>query len=151
VIASLVRQLVDRLVPIGRDPYAALDPIFRFQKRRPDLRDLRQALSIASDSFSTTILIFDALNECREKERRQILHILGQLKTPKLKILATSRPHLKELETFFDQGLRIDITASPCDITNFLRTRLDEGPSKYSEKLKLKIVSEISESANGMY
>lgn len=148
VVASLVRQLISRVDDIIPDLYP-LYKTFRSRGKTPELQHLLEALIIVSKSFTCSIIILDALDECDKVQRRSLLQVLRRLTRPTFKIFATSRPHLMDGKDYFNESSSIWIAAESTDIVNFLNTRVNEERPRY-RKLKARIIEKISVSANGV-
>src|SRR5437762_12852463 len=61
----------------------------------PEFSSFIQLLASCTELFDLSFVILDALDECGEAQRPEILSVISQLVTPKsqFKLLATSRHH----------------------------------------------------------
>jgi len=146
-VASLVKQLVSYVDEILPELYRIYKTL-RSRDKSPDLEDLLQALRAASKALRTSFIVFDALDECEKEQRYILLDFVHRLSTSDFKIFATSRPHLRDIEEFFDQKPKIQIVSQTQDIRTYLNKRMDR---ERSPGLKSEIVDTLAVSANGLY
>ena len=96
-----------------------------------------------------TYICMDALDECREKQRVELLYSLDQILrgSPSTRIFLTGRPHTRtEVENYFVGRLAtISITPTEGDIIIFLRAKLgkDTMPDAMDESLEEEIIRGI--------
>ena len=117
---------------------------------RPSVNSLVEGIALVSSRFSSMIIILDAIDEYDENFRSNLLELIGQLLecTHSSKLYATSRPHLRGVQDFFENSPRIEIHADINDMKNYL-TRTVEGKVS-RETLRNTIVDKVSISAKGM-
>lgn len=101
-------------------------------------------------SFSSAFVIIDALDECQSAERGKVLDMIGELNSVSVRIFATSRPHLRDVENFFGNASRIIIEADTEDLKRYLIKHVSEKIPEYG-KLKDDIVDALSVKSNGLY
>lgn len=148
ITASLLQQLatrLDKLEPTLEKTYDDLYP----RCRRPEASTLKQLLLCCAKDFHSSYIIFDALDECGEAERPEILSTISQLSRVS-QIFATSRHHPRNVQRLFEGSPTIEISASQSDIRNFLEARLKE-EDKLSPELKDMIMAKLLVNAQGMY
>jgi hypothetical protein len=102
-----------------------------------------------SNHFTKTFVIFDALDEFDDSHRLAFLDMMKQLKS--VRILSTCRPHLRDVQDFFEGGATIPIYADAGDIKNYMTKRVTERMSAKSQgNLRTKIVETLSASSHGL-
>jgi hypothetical protein len=151
VFASLLKQLVVRKDDLTPELLAFYGK-FRSRGLQPELSATLQIIVHVSTLFSSTYFIFDALDELDEKQRPELFKCLSQVleKGHLIRIFATSRPHLGNVQAFFKSGLSIPIRADSEDIRNYFEIKVNESLSESQVILKNKIVENLSISADGV-
>ena len=149
VAKSLLRQLFER--------YAGIHPhlltfykTFGVQKKHPGLKDVIDCLKSVAKSFSSAYVILDALDECEISQRRKILKMIKQLNSVSVRVLATSRPHLQDVQKFFENTPQIIVEADTEDLKRYLIKTVSERIPEYGT-LKDDIVNILSVKSNGLY
>lgn len=119
------------------------------------LQDLQDLLLSIIDHFDTFFVIIDALDECSDKRRHEVLDVLLRLrKCSTIKLLATSRedPDIAEaLESF----AKVDVIANDKDIEMFVAAEIerrirDNRLNIDHTEVKEQIIDKLSHSADGM-
>jgi hypothetical protein len=151
VFASLLKQLVVRKDDLTPE-LLAFYGTFRSRGLQPELSRTLQTIVQMSALFSSTYFIFDALDELDEKERPKLFKCLSQVleKGNSIRIFATSRPHLGNVQAFFKSGLSIPICADSEDMKNYFTIKVNENLFESQVILKNKIVDGLSIRADGM-
>ena len=154
VLSSLLRQLMARKeysIPAILSMYRHF---FSGQiaggQDRPDVSSILEGIALVSTHFSSTIIILDALDEYDENLRSTLLEVVGQLfeSVRSAKLYATSRPHLRSVQDFFEDCPRVEIRADITDIKNYLTRTIEGKVSRGS--LRNTIIDKVSISAKGM-
>ncbi|KAK5941278.1 hypothetical protein PMZ80_006556 [Knufia obscura] len=126
---SLLRQTCQSL---SRMPSAVLD---FYRETRHDLEDilwfqeLRNVLQRVIGTCDNVFIVIDALDELEDVRRRnEILKVLQDIRSvnPRTKILATTRPHLGQLQAYFSSPCIVNIAAKSEDVELYLKQRLAE-------------------------
>jgi hypothetical protein len=148
ILSSLLKQLAARinyLIPELLDCYT----FFTTRRKRPELPHILRNLIAVSQLFPSTFIIFDALNELDDSQRAALLIATKELyvKGKAIKLLATSRPHLRDVQEFFNGYPSLPIRADILDIRNYLNRKVNERLSESNYDLKNKIVDTLSSSA----
>lgn len=77
-------------------------------------------------TYSRAFLVVDALDECSEDTRRQLLAVLKRVQDDSsLRCLFTSRP-IPEICHYFENDLKLAISAHPDDIEIYTHNRIQE-------------------------
>ena len=94
----------------------------------PDMVDM---LKKTITSLPRLFICIDALDECTQKHRRELLESLRQIVrgSPGTRVFLTGRPHIDdEIVECFSKVLRIHLSPTPGDIKSYLEMRLDDDP-----------------------
>jgi len=108
-------------------------------------------MSRIATSLQPTFICVDALDECVEKHRPEILGSLSQIleKSPNTRIFLTGRPHIRgEIDRHLGEGvIFLLIQPNPDDIVGYVRMRLSKNTSldRMDSGLEDEIVKSISE------
>lgn len=147
VVSALLKQwsmLQKEISPSIR----AMHHKFRTQETCPEFSELLDCMKY-STSFSSTFAILDALDECDMTQRSKLFDVLRHLRSLSVKIFATSRPHLRDVQDFFQDARTIQIKADILDLKNYLTIQVEERMT-HSRRLRGKVVDTLSKSADGM-
>jgi hypothetical protein len=147
VFASLLKQLAVR----SKEKSSTLNTTYNrhhTRRTRPDLADLVDCIDSVCALFSASFIILDALDECEESHRRQVLKELSRLECKSVKVLATGRQHIAGLENFKFSST-IQVRADIHDLRRYLENKLTETTLENME-LKERIVDVLSTKANGL-
>jgi hypothetical protein len=150
IAASLVRQLATRLNRLEPNLEKTYDE-FTHGSQKPEFSTLIELLTSCSKEFQSSYIILDALDECSESQRPEILELIRQLSAPEspFKVLATSRHHPRNVQGLFESAPTIEITAQEPDIRNYLKSKLGQEDTMTLE-LKEMIMSKLVLNAQGM-
>ena len=152
--ASLLRQLLQQ--GLGMTPeIIALHKRHSISHTRLALADVTRLLQIATQTFSKTFIVIDALDEYEEMDRTRDSFI-ASLKTiqPHVNLLLTSR-RVPAIENEFEAP-KVEIRANEADINKYVRTcthtmsRLKRHLSADTSLEEL-IVTRVVDSCHGMF
>lgn len=117
LLGSLLRQLIENTDSI---PPAVLELYdhHRYRNTSPSVDDLCGSLLLVIDSFAEVFLIIDALDECSEELRWELLERLETIE-PHVHLLITSR-YLDSIDEELKLFSRIEIKAHRADIELFI-------------------------------
>lgn len=106
-------------------------------------------IKFVSSLFSSTVLIFDALDEFSTTQRVKLLEVITDLlKSAKFcKAFTTSRPHLRDVHQYLQNTPCIPIKADMLDIRNFLTITTN---GRVHGELRSTIIDKLSTSAHGV-
>lgn len=154
LIRSLLKQIASQ-VPFVPDEVKSLYDLYQSQnKPTPRTNDVIQALRSITSRFSRVYVVVDALDECLDDERSDLLDAINKLR-PLMNILVTSRP-LASIKDSLCSDLEQCIEAANDDITTYIETQIIGKRLKLSDELLKKpdlcsqIVREVVTSARGM-
>lgn len=151
IFASILQQLAYRQPNL--DP--EIDVLYKNRNSpRPPVEMLISAILSISRNFNAVYIVFDALDECDEKNQRKdiLTYLQGFLRAP-FKILATSRPHPLDITAAFKGAAKATIRAHDDDIECYVRQRIKQELSTgitIKRELTEIIVRQITSKAEGM-
>jgi hypothetical protein len=117
------------------------------------------------EDLSEVYVVFDALDECPEQERRDIMNFITDIVTEPgpcyVKVFVTSRKEMDIAKAFQDRRIPtipIQADSVACDIEAFVRSQVEtlrrgeHGKTLYvsGDDLKEKIIRTLAEKADGM-
>jgi len=157
VAACLLRQLAAQVSDLNEQlekTYDTLSPRLQY----PDFDCLVKLLVTCAQSFETSFIIFDALDECDKKQAQQMVFLIRQLCTSEspFKLFTTSRPYLRSVEGFLKPDQTIELHAHESDLRNFIETKfMDDDATKLMDdeaKLELRnmILTRLLDNAKGL-
>ena len=145
VFASLLKQLVLRskyespTVNNMYDRHIACNTM-------PDFNEFLASIKSVCKLLSETFIVLDALDEAEDHCRRKVLTGLSSI-FDHVKILATGRPYIAELQ-YFKFSSNIGIQANDDDLRRYLESELME--KELTENLKEMIVTKLLMKTNGL-
>ena len=131
--------------------------------RSPSLVGSQQYFLALAEGFSEVFVVFDALDECPEQKRQDVLDFITEVvSTPapcQIKVFATSRRETDIIEAFVRNHVpTVQILAEnvAADIESFARSKVEELQAKKmlyvtKDELKERIVQTLATKAEGMY
>lgn len=160
IITAIIKQLCQKRFDVptgfiktkqdGHDPSASLGNF--------------DSLALVAHNFEEIYLVIDALDECAEDSRYQVIDLLlGMLgmTTPRIKVFVTSRPE-SDIHVAFENVTLLDLQAQAtkidADIYTYVKSETEQlcrgynGKKLYvrEEPLKNKIVDTLAKKADGM-
>jgi Fungal N-terminal domain of STAND proteins/Ankyrin repeat len=161
ILGSLVQQLAISA------PITLLPWIEEHYCRNMDTSHLQnvqlasEMLIQASNYFSRTFLVFDALDETENestKHRKELLNAISSLtlSCPNISIFVTSRSHLDDINTAFKDADVIPIRARNDDVECFLKSRIEESQYlqemfSYDPSFEKNLISTIANKSGGQF
>ena len=154
VLASLLRQIIESRPEMPK-PVSELYKRIESQQRQLQQQDLEQAILLTCAGFEQTFIVIDALDECDNEHRKDLLRSLAALqKVPSMAIFLTSRPHVgEEITRKLGNPLQIEIGATDIDLRTYLSRRIDDSDNVdvIDEEFKEEIIVKIIQAAHRMY
>ena len=122
LVASLLKQLVqDRSVT--SDQVKTLYKVYHdARKSIPGLADLMTVLQSEIRHYSKVYIVVDALDECRERDQRDLITTLQSL-AGNINMMVTSRI-LPSIQQLFQDAKRLDIRANNDDVRRYIEGRI---------------------------
>jgi hypothetical protein len=151
LLAMLLRQLAEQCASIP-ESMKTLYTSHVEKKTRPSPEEIFKALSIVTGSQGRVFLVVDALDECSDETRRELLAKLQELQTKsKASLLITSR-RIDDIERQFAGDPQLEIRASEEDVEKYIDKQLVKLSECVRENaiLKEKIKKCIAETVDGM-
>jgi len=145
MLGSMLKQLVRR----GGIPEQVREAFERakreFGGRGLLLRDMVDILKKTITSLPRLFVCIDALDECTQHHRRDLLESLREIVvvSPNTRVFLTGRPHIeKEIVKYFSQVVRIPLSPTHGDIKSYLEMRLDRDydPDAMDDELRADIM-----------
>lgn len=120
-------------------------------------QELQKRLHRVLATFTTCYLVIDAFDETEAvKQRAGLFSVIQGIRSAstRIKVFATTRPHLTNIEDKFFQPTRIHVTASEADLRHYLGYMIDSHPDAVDimdAVLRQEILDKLCENANGMF
>ncbi|KAJ2972829.1 hypothetical protein NUW58_g9099 [Xylaria curta] len=154
VWSSILRQLVE-MISNGRKSIIDRYENAHHLTKSLSLHECERMILDLVQSLECAYLVIDAIDECDgSRFRRSILQFLDHLvKTSKVRVLVTSRPHIQDIHSMFCQSPQIKTEAQKEDLKTYLREELLSG-GMYSiadEDFANKVIRALTARAEGMF
>lgn len=157
VIRSLLNQLVAQssssaVLGPSETLYDGLAP----KHKTPTLEQLQTAVVATLKSHHQVFFVFDALDECVVKHRKDLLPFFHRLADAGARIFITSRPHPRDVQESFTKvssAKTVELAAHVEDIKIYVEEKINEHPSArvlICADLREKIVNALTRCCNGM-
>jgi Cdc6-like AAA superfamily ATPase len=153
LLAAVLRQLADQSIPFPK----SVEELYRLHytaKTHHSFDEISSVLTNAIRKFSQVFLVVDALDECSEKNCRELLSNLQDLqKKTGIKLLATSR-HTVDFRRNFEECAMLEIKANESDVRAVLDSQmgvLSACVTTDNSALRNKVKEEIAAAVDGMY
>jgi hypothetical protein len=124
LLAALWLQLVHGKKTPSDDVVALYKKLVN-RETRPTLNDIAEVLNKEIARYQKAYVVVDALDECAESSRVEILEKL-RAKNPTLRLLVTSRLY-DSIARQFEGQPRLEIAASAHDVRAYVRGRITQG------------------------
>ena len=131
VLRCLLKQLVSTLEIIPVEISSLYDKYSR-SGTVPSIAELKRCLISCSRQLSIYVVV-DAIDECDEGHRNEVISILNDLQYSGWSVVLSSRPHLAPILNRMNASYILDVCASCSDLEAYFALRL--GASK-SDKLR---------------
>lgn len=152
LVSSLLQQLVRQqaLVP---DEVCSLWDEHKRERTRPGIAEFSKLFQYTAAVFSTVFIVVDALDECSEVVRNDLIAEINKL-PQSLHLMGTSR-HNASIEQLFSGSVRLEILAADGDVKAYVHTQIDrrERLKKFVQadpSLQEEIETKITDKAQGM-
>lgn len=154
VLAKLVRQLLLQ-IPYLPEKIRELHDKREQDGKRPTFEELYTALLLVASLFTKVFFVFDALDECHKiKQRKNLLPLFRRMGTDGMNLFLTSRPYPEDIQEALDDhgAAKIELVAKEDDIRVYIQKKINESTraKRLAQQNKDKIVSDLTEAANGM-
>jgi hypothetical protein len=154
ILASVVKQLVIQSPQLSNELQVLYDDL-KPKGKRPSSEDLYELLLATSKTFTRTFIVCDALDECNQtKQRERLLPLLHRMKESGFWIFLTSRPYPEDIQEYFSDSAKINLSAHKDDIQAHIRARIDGNIRARciirDKGLEDQVVPELTDCAKGM-
>jgi hypothetical protein len=149
LLASLLKQLAQSRPQNVKSLYDQ----HKDKRTRPSVSEFSTALQSVAASYSRVFILVDALDECHNDCRTELLSVISDLQAKHgINLFATSRL-IPEITEKFQQDLRLEIRASQQDVQRYVDGHISKLPSfvRRNSALQKEIGTKISEAIDGMY
>jgi hypothetical protein len=152
LVTSLLKQLVQDHT-VAYESVKTLHLHHKNQETRPTLEQILEAFRLATGTFSKVFVVVDALDECSDTTRAELLTALRSLANP-INLLVTSRD-LASIAQEFRGTKHLDIRANDQDVRRYIEGRIPCAPflKIHVDKdatLQEEILKAITENVDGM-
>ena len=155
MLGAILKQLLERDgIP------ESLREVYRsgkrgFGGRAVQLPDLLKILKTTIASLSEVFICIDGLDECLQKNRRELLESLQEIvrASPDTRVFLSGRPHIRdEVKKYFAGAIMVAVIPTIGDIEKYLEMRLDRDPtpSAMDHNLRAEIMRVISRNISQM-
>jgi hypothetical protein len=123
------------------------------QNTKPPLNEITAALQTVCSSYPAAYVVLDALDECRNSTRDEVLNILRQLQMKAdVRLLCTSR-FIPEIEQKFRSDPVLEVRASEQDIRRYVTGQVPKLPRciQSNRELAREVQEGIAKAVDGMY
>jgi Cdc6-like AAA superfamily ATPase len=151
MLAAILKQLTQ-----GQSPSLAY--VERLHERhakhgtKPSLKDIYNTLEQVCSLYQTVYIVIDALDECQDSTRRQLLTKVHDLQTRRdVRLMVTSRS-MPEIESEYQTALRLEVRATKEDIKRFVAHQIHRLPMciRRDPTLQELVQERIIEAVDGM-
>lgn len=149
--AAILSQLADQCA-VFPESVTALYNLHHANKMPLRFEEISSALIGVLQTFSQVFLVIDAVDECSEQIRRELLsYLLEQQKKTRIKLLVTSRPTINFQQEFGDCEI-LEIRADEQDVKIVLSSLIERLPKfvRTDEVLRNRVKNDIAAAVDGM-
>ena len=149
--ATILKQLIQERPSIA-EPAISLYDRHADRRTRPSLEEILSALQAVVSSYSKVYVVVDALDECVNHDRTQLLAMLRNLQSKgNLSFMVTSR-FIPEVEQQFSSSPLLAVRADDSDVKRFVAGQMSRLPRcvQRDNELQETIQDGISTAVEGM-
>lgn len=118
------------------------------------MSELCEVFRISCEAYERCFIVIDALDECKSQgHRKEIVRVLNDLPTETTSVFVMSRPHVHDIQQYFEKVIQVDIKASDTDIKHYCSQMIEQSSSASDlirGSLKQQVIDSIASNANGM-
>ena len=155
VLSCLAKQLIAQTAQLPESLENRYDDVHHLDTK-PTSHQLQNVIvSIAkAKTFSRIFFIFDALDECKQGLRHDLLSFFKDMTDQGINIFATSRPNPQEIDPPPCNAVTIELSAKDNDLRMYILNQIDKmlNPRSLLSKNHRteEVVTAITQKANGM-
>ncbi|KAI5839135.1 ankyrin repeat-containing domain protein, partial [Morchella snyderi] len=163
---AVLRVLIKQLISM---PHALNDPIPTLVRSlynkncapgtTPEIKALQDCLIACLALFKESFFVFDALDECREDLRKQLLSLIHWMSGSGTKIFLTSRPY-HDISVSLNPSTpnshveKVELAAKEEDVIIYVQKTIqdhDDAGCLIKDDLRLKVISKLVNACKGMF
>jgi hypothetical protein len=145
ITKTIIKQLVSGLeIP---EELESFYKNFTEKTTNPRMEELISVLGPCSRRFSSIYAVFDALDECDDRYKEEILGLFVNLQKRGYKLLISGRPPLDTCACRLNNVSTLEIRATHYDVEMYIKTKLEERDVR--PKVRTKCL-ELVEGVGGM-
>lgn len=150
VLCSVLRQLLEQIPTIPNSVTELYEK--SGNKGSITLNECERLLADLASVLEYVYLVFDGLDEAAHR-RAFLQSILNVARSPRVRLLVTSRPHISDLIDLFQQYPNLMIRAREEDLKTYLYQELEQGEiyNIADQQFVNKLVRKLTQGAEGMY
>ncbi|KAI1738955.1 hypothetical protein F4680DRAFT_466763 [Xylaria scruposa] len=152
LLSALLKQLVQEL-PYTPAIVQALYETHKDRKTQPSLSDISTTIRHVLEDYREVFIVVDALDECPDEYRDNLLSELKNLQVPRVRLMVTSRP-ISTISTRFRGALQLPIKAYGEDIKRLVEGQIPRLARcvSHNPELKQRVILAIHDAvvADGM-
>ena len=152
VVASLLRQLAAQKADF---PQFVLDYYenYKQDQARGSGPELLHVFNQVCLTFGLCYIVIDALDECKNAWRKEVLRIFKGLNIGLVHLFVTSRPHSQDIKQYFNKAEQVQIDASEADIRTYCYRMMDDNEITHElveGDLRSQVADTMAQNAQGM-
>lgn len=155
ILCSLAAQLIRCLSQPEHSSAMRLFESCDEGTRTPSLDQAQDLLIDLTGELQTVYICLDALNECNEDDKTNLLHIIEVLvsRCDNLSVVMSSHSDDREVGAYLDGRPNITLSSAGLkqDIDYYIRYRIDRGPQRLKRALSEQMIESLATSADGMF
>jgi archaellum biogenesis ATPase FlaH len=158
VVRSFLQQLLYQFDVVPPSVSKAYEQSMKYgSKANPQYVEL---LTNCLEEFARVFILIDALDECIDNDRQELLRIvenLQQVLESQVKLFITTRSHHYQKDLIHKKSLQeagvLEIEADTEDIKKYLKKKLENAPraENLTQEMRDNIMTTISSKAKGLY
>ncbi|KAH7082954.1 ankyrin repeat domain-containing protein [Paraphoma chrysanthemicola] len=152
LLAAILKQLVSGQ-PSAVEPIECLHRKHAGQGTKPSLDEITEALRNVLDHYPHAYIVIDALDECLNDTRRQLIARLSDLRAGRdVRLMVTAR-FMPDIEVAFRAALRLEVRASREDVKRYITSQMYRLPTCVQRDAALQetVLLKITDAVNGMF
>lgn len=150
-MSSLLKQIA---VALPELPKCVIEAYGKHHESKTaiSVQELEELLLTISSTLSSLFVVLDALDECDEvRYRKPLLQFIRRLKQNKnVRLFVTSRPHLQDLNTVFQDCPQIEVQAHDSDLRSYIEQELSFSDVAIDDTLTSYVIEKVLSNAHGM-
>lgn len=153
LVLAILRQLADQCEILPDSVTALFSQYESIGSSHLRFEDISVALTATLGEFSRVYIVVDALDECSDGTRRELLaHLAEQQRKSELRILATARPTVDFRKEYGGECSELEIKADVTDVKTVLDKLIDKSNSfvRTDKELRKRVMDNVAVAVDGM-